>query len=77
MWMGNWFTHWNIFLKVDLALDEILRLQEEGPSDTDVSTVLEIEQRAHENGQQVNLHDKFVVKPILEETIWKVRVCDR
>lgn len=39
--------------KVDLALDEILRLQEDGPSDEDVSTVLEIEQRAHENGLQV------------------------
>ncbi|XVF34974.1 hypothetical protein REPUB_Repub18cG0104500 [Reevesia pubescens] len=39
---------------VDLALDEILRLQEEGPSDQDVSTILEIEQRAHENGLQEN-----------------------
>ncbi|CAI9259574.1 unnamed protein product [Lactuca saligna] len=39
---------------VDLALDEILRLQEEGPSDADISTVLEIEQRAHENGLQEN-----------------------
>ncbi|KAB1209292.1 putative zinc protease PqqL [Morella rubra] len=38
----------------DLALDEILRLQEEGPSDEDVSTILEIEQRAHENGLQEN-----------------------
>ncbi|GFS43878.1 insulinase (Peptidase family M16) protein [Actinidia rufa] len=38
---------------VDLALDEILRLQEDGPSDEDVSTILEIEQRAHENGLQV------------------------
>jgi len=41
---------------VDLALDEILRLQEEGPSDDDVSTVLEIEQRAHENGLQENYY---------------------
>ncbi|KAF4371416.1 hypothetical protein F8388_001944 [Cannabis sativa] len=41
---------------VDLALDEILRLQEEGPSDQDVSTVLEIEQRAHENGLQENYY---------------------
>ncbi|MFS7930096.1 putative processing peptidase [Helianthus anomalus] len=39
---------------VDLSLDEILRLQEEGPSDADISTVLEIEQRAHENGLQEN-----------------------
>ncbi|KAL4571854.1 hypothetical protein LXL04_018620 [Taraxacum kok-saghyz] len=39
---------------VDLALDEILRLQEEGPSDADISTILEIEQRAHENGLQEN-----------------------
>ncbi|GLT98639.1 hypothetical protein SLE2022_161360 [Rubroshorea leprosula] len=41
---------------VDLALEEILRLQEEGPSDQDVSTVLEIEQRAHENGLQENYY---------------------
>ncbi|KAK3027106.1 hypothetical protein RJ639_042400, partial [Escallonia herrerae] len=41
---------------VDLALDEILRLQEEGPSDSDISTILEIEQRAHENGQQENYY---------------------
>ncbi|KAI7748121.1 hypothetical protein M8C21_007851, partial [Ambrosia artemisiifolia] len=39
---------------VDLSLDEILRLQEEGPSDADILTVLEIEQRAHENGLQEN-----------------------
>lgn len=38
---------------VDLALDEILHLQEEGPSNDDVMAVLEIEQRAHENGLQV------------------------
>ncbi|KAK6236436.1 hypothetical protein SCA6_011773 [Theobroma cacao] len=41
---------------VDLALDEVVRLQEEGPSDQDVSTVLEIEQRAHENGLQENYY---------------------
>ncbi|KAL6958555.1 hypothetical protein U1Q18_048857 [Sarracenia purpurea var. burkii] len=41
---------------VELALDEILRLQDEGPSDEDVSTVLEIEQRAHENGLQENYY---------------------
>ncbi|CAA3027767.1 zinc protease PQQL-like isoform X1 [Olea europaea subsp. europaea] len=41
---------------VDLALDEILRLQEEGPSDDDVLAILEIEQRAHENGLQENYH---------------------
>ncbi|RAL48802.1 hypothetical protein DM860_001122 [Cuscuta australis] len=39
---------------VDIALDEILRLQEDGSSNEDVSTVLEIEQRAHENGLQEN-----------------------
>ncbi|PWA80900.1 insulinase (Peptidase family M16) protein [Artemisia annua] len=39
---------------VDLALDEILRLQVEGPLDADISTVLEIDQRAHENGLQEN-----------------------
>lgn len=37
-----------------------MRLQEEGPTEQDVSTVLEIEQRAHENGLQVNLALKFV-----------------
>ncbi|XP_015889207.3 zinc protease PQQL-like isoform X2 [Ziziphus jujuba] len=41
---------------VDLTLDEILHLQEEGPSDQDVSTILEIEQRAHENGLQENYY---------------------
>ncbi|KAM7276034.1 hypothetical protein ACFE04_017900 [Oxalis oulophora] len=39
---------------LDIALDEILRLQIEGPSDQDLSSVLEIEQRAHENGMQEN-----------------------
>jgi len=39
----------------------MLRLQEEGPSEQDVSTMLEIEQRAHENGLQVNLVLKFVL----------------
>ncbi|KHG10444.1 putative zinc protease pqqL [Gossypium arboreum] len=41
---------------VDIALNEILRLQEEGPSDQDVETILEIEQRAHENGLQENYY---------------------
>ncbi|KAK9266627.1 hypothetical protein L1049_003579 [Liquidambar formosana] len=41
---------------VDLALNEILLLQEEGPSDQDVSAILEIEQRAHENGLQENYY---------------------
>ncbi|XP_022732544.1 zinc protease PQQL-like isoform X1 [Durio zibethinus] len=41
---------------VDLALNEILRLWEEGPSDQDVATILEIEQRAHENGLQENYY---------------------
>ncbi|KAL3829959.1 hypothetical protein ACJIZ3_018761 [Penstemon smallii] len=41
---------------VNLALDEILRLQEEGPSNDDVSAILEIEQRAHENGLQENYY---------------------
>lgn len=39
--------------QVDLALEEIVRLQEEGPSQEDISAILEIEQRAHENGLQV------------------------
>ncbi|XP_042492213.1 zinc protease PQQL-like isoform X1 [Macadamia integrifolia] len=41
---------------VDLVLDEIARLQQEGTSDEDVSTILEIEQRAHENGLQENYY---------------------
>ncbi|KAI7988125.1 Zinc protease PQQL-like [Camellia lanceoleosa] len=41
---------------VDLALEEILRLQGEGPTDEDVLTILEIEQRAHENGLQENYY---------------------
>lgn len=38
---------------MDLALEEVKRLQEEGPTSEDVSTVLELEQRTYENGQQV------------------------
>ncbi|EFH42422.1 peptidase M16 family protein [Arabidopsis lyrata subsp. lyrata] len=41
---------------VDLALEEIVRLQEEGPSQEDISAILEIEQRAHENGLQENYY---------------------
>ncbi|XP_042385676.1 zinc protease PQQL-like [Zingiber officinale] len=41
---------------VDLALEEILYLQNQGPSEQDISTVLEIEQRAHENGLQENYY---------------------
>ncbi|XP_010667309.2 zinc protease PQQL-like isoform X1 [Beta vulgaris subsp. vulgaris] len=41
---------------VDLALDEILHLQKEGPTDEDISSILEIEQRAHENGLQENYY---------------------
>ncbi|KAH6755599.1 Insulinase family protein [Perilla frutescens var. hirtella] len=41
---------------VSLALDEIQRLQEEGPSNDDVTAILEIEQRAHENGLQENYY---------------------
>ncbi|KAL8153843.1 hypothetical protein V2J09_011603 [Rumex salicifolius] len=33
---------------VEIALNEIMRLQEQGPSEEDVSSVLEIEQRAYE-----------------------------
>lgn len=39
---------------VDLALEEISYLQEHGPVVDDISTILEIEQRAHENGLQEN-----------------------
>ncbi|VAH61072.1 unnamed protein product [Triticum turgidum subsp. durum] len=38
---------------VDFVLEEISYLQTEGPSEEDVWTILEIEQRAHENGLQV------------------------
>ncbi|XP_020265173.1 zinc protease PQQL-like isoform X2 [Asparagus officinalis] len=41
---------------VDFALEEISYLQHNGPSDQDVSTILEIEQRAHENGLQENYY---------------------
>ncbi|XP_057765310.1 zinc protease PQQL-like isoform X1 [Salvia miltiorrhiza] len=41
---------------VSLGLDEIQRLQDEGPSDDDVTAILEIEQRAHENGLQENYY---------------------
>ncbi|ESQ42745.1 hypothetical protein EUTSA_v10012682mg [Eutrema salsugineum] len=41
---------------VDLALEEIVRLQEQGPSQEDISAILEIEQRAHENGLQENYY---------------------
>ncbi|CAN8253030.1 unnamed protein product [Cochlearia groenlandica] len=41
---------------VDLALEEIVRLQEKGPSQEDISAILEIEQRAHENGLQENYY---------------------
>ncbi|XP_039071636.1 zinc protease PQQL-like isoform X2 [Hibiscus syriacus] len=41
---------------VDLALEEVVHLQEEGPAYQDVATVLEIEQRAHENGLQENYY---------------------
>lgn len=40
----------------ELALEEILRLQTEGPSLEDVSSILEIEQRTHENGLQENYY---------------------
>lgn len=46
---------------VDVALDEVSRLQEHGPSEEDVSTVLEIEQRDHENELQGNIYWLFVI----------------
>ena len=39
--------------QVDFALDEVMALQDSGPKDEDVATILEIEQRTFENGQQV------------------------
>ncbi|KAK8679341.1 hypothetical protein V6N13_144796 [Hibiscus sabdariffa] len=41
---------------VNIALGEVARLQEEGPTDQDIATVLEIEQRTHENGLQENYY---------------------
>ncbi|CAN6441507.1 unnamed protein product [Victoria cruziana] len=41
---------------VELALAEVIYLQENGPSMEDVSSILEIEQRAHENGLQENCY---------------------
>ncbi|KAI5001139.1 zinc protease PQQL-like [Hordeum vulgare subsp. vulgare] len=41
---------------VDFVLEEISYLQTEGPSEEDVRTILEIEQRAHENGLQENYY---------------------
>ncbi|XP_074269178.1 zinc protease PQQL-like [Silene latifolia] len=46
---------------VDIALDEVLRLQEHGPSEEDVSAVLEIEQRGHENELQGNIYWLFQI----------------
>ncbi|KAK9705868.1 hypothetical protein RND81_07G088100 [Saponaria officinalis] len=46
---------------VDIALDEVLRLQEHGPSQEDVSAVLEIEQRGHENELQENIYWLFQI----------------
>lgn len=39
---------------VDFALDEVTALQERGPKDEDVATILELEKRTFENGQQEN-----------------------
>ncbi|XP_072967419.1 zinc protease PQQL-like isoform X1 [Typha angustifolia] len=41
---------------VDIALEEISYLQDQGPSNQDVLSILEIEQRAHENGLQENYY---------------------
>jgi len=41
---------------VDFVLEEISHLQTEGPSEEDVWSILEIEQRAHENGLQENYY---------------------
>lgn len=46
---------------VDVALDEISNLQECGPSEDDVSAVLEIEQRNHENDLQGNIYWLFQI----------------
>ncbi|KAL4194482.1 hypothetical protein AMTRI_Chr05g68900 [Amborella trichopoda] len=58
---------------VDISLDEILCLQEKGPSQEDVSTILEIEQRAHENGLQEN---HYWLDRILRSYQSRVYSCD-
>lgn len=50
-------------MQVDLALDEVKSLQEEGPTSEDVSTILELEQRTYENGQQVCNHILLLYSP--------------
>lgn len=46
---------------VDIALNEISRLQQHGPSEEDVSSVLEIEQRNYENGLEQNYEWLFKI----------------
>ncbi|XP_057536975.1 zinc protease PQQL-like isoform X1 [Amaranthus tricolor] len=46
---------------VDIALDEIMHLQEHGPSEEDILAVLEIEQRDHENELQGNIYWLFQI----------------
>lgn len=43
-----------VCVQVDLALAEVARLQEEGPSAEDCATLLELERRAHELSLQVS-----------------------
>jgi hypothetical protein len=44
------------WLQVDLALAEVERVQQEGPSAEDCATLLELERRAYELSLQVGTH---------------------
>ncbi|KAF6144541.1 hypothetical protein GIB67_023987 [Kingdonia uniflora] len=83
--------YWCIYFvdyQVDLVLDEIVSTsQEKGPSYRDVSTILEIEQQAHENGLQENYYwpmsfftnpfEHLYLERIFMETIGKLHVQQR
>jgi hypothetical protein len=60
------------FLQAEFVLEEISYLQTEGPSEEDVSAILEIEQRAHENGLQVLVHFHYSI--ISGDIVWHFNV---
>ncbi|KAF6170679.1 hypothetical protein GIB67_015631, partial [Kingdonia uniflora] len=74
-------------IRILLVIDITHTSQEEDPSDRDVSTILEIEQRAHENGLQENYYwpmsfftnpfEHLYLEGIFMETIGKLHVQQR
>ncbi|KAF9602102.1 hypothetical protein IFM89_024869 [Coptis chinensis] len=65
-----WADH--LSLQVDIVLNEISRLQEEGPSEQDVSTILEIEQQAHENDlQPLQMLASVSGAVVLASSLWR------